>query len=112
MSKLLDVLRRHYLVLLPFRRKSWNVHRLLIQCISRKQLSLVAVHVDSPIFGIARIGHSRLAPATSVLSIRDSTQNVNLGMTLTTLASQPAPLRMGMLVNTTARCYKAYGSMS
>lgn len=58
------------------------------------------------------IGHSRLAPATSVLSIRDSTQNVYLRITLTTLASQPAPPHMGMLVNTTAGCYKADESRS
>lgn len=58
------------------------------------------------------IGHSQLAPATSVPRIRDSIQNVYLRITLTTLVSQPAPLHMGMSVNTTVGCYKVNGSRS
>lgn len=56
------------------------------------------------------IGLSQLAPAISVLRIQDSIQNVNLRITLTTLLSQPAPLHMGMSVNTTVGCYKVDGS--
>lgn len=63
-------------------------------------------------FGNARIGHSYLAPAISVSHMRESTRNVNLGMTLTTLASQAAPLHMGLSMKATVSCYRVNESRS
>ncbi|KAG1795334.1 uncharacterized protein HD556DRAFT_380307 [Suillus plorans] len=55
------------------------------------------------------VGHSQMALARSASREREPTRNVKHRITLTTMLSQPAPLRMGLSMEPTVSCCKDSG---